>query len=143
MTSLHWITLPQNFSVDQRGWSFAPFKNLEIIQKAQVDWNSFHAVSLEPGIVRGNHYHPETTEWLFFCGGPVRLVWQEVGALTTQEALIENNYTLVIIPPGISHAVKNESPGITYLIAFRSPAVSGENPEVIRSVLISHATPVA
>jgi hypothetical protein len=79
MPSLQWIVLPQNFSTDQRGWSFAPFKDL---------------------------------------------------------ALIENNYTLVIIPPGISHAVKNESPGITYLIAFRSPAVSGENPEVIRSVLI-------
>jgi len=136
MPSLQWIALPQNFFTDHRGWSFAPFKNLEPIQKAQVDWDSFHAVSLEPGTVRGNHYHTETTEWLFFCGGPVRLVWRKAGSLTTREVLIENNYTLVIIPPGISHAVKNESPVTTYLIAFRSPVVSGENPEVIRSVLI-------
>jgi dTDP-4-dehydrorhamnose 3,5-epimerase-like enzyme len=136
MASIQCIALPQNFSTDHRGWSFAPFKNLELIQQAEVDWNSFHAVSLEPGIVRGNHFHPETTEWLFFCGGPVRLAWQEDGSLRPESILIENNHTLIIIPPGVSHAVKNESPLTIYLVAFRSPARSGPEPEVLRSILI-------
>jgi dTDP-4-dehydrorhamnose 3,5-epimerase-like enzyme len=136
MPSIQLITLPQNFSTDHRGWSFAPFKNLEWIQQAEVDWNSFHAVSLEPGIIRGNHVHQETTEWLFFCGGPVLLAWQDAGSLSPQSTVIENNHTLVIIPPGVSHAVKNESPGTIYLVAFRSPAIPGEKPEMMPSILI-------
>jgi dTDP-4-dehydrorhamnose 3,5-epimerase-like enzyme len=136
MPSIQLITLPQNYSTDHRGWSFAPFKNLKGIQQVEVDWNSFHAVSLEPGIVRGNHVHSETTEWLFFCGGPVLLAWQEAGSLSPQSLVIENNHTLVIIPPGVSHAIKNKSTVTTYLIAFRSPARSTGGTEVMPSILI-------
>jgi oxalate decarboxylase/phosphoglucose isomerase-like protein (cupin superfamily) len=137
MKAIKILSLPENFGTDHRGWSFAPFKNVELFDGAAVDWNSLHAVSLNPGTVRGNHLHPLTTEWLFFCGGPVRLSWQESPAETPRTLLIEDHHTLVMIPPGISHAIKNESAETVYLVAFRSTAPCAEGPEVTPAVILN------
>jgi oxalate decarboxylase/phosphoglucose isomerase-like protein (cupin superfamily) len=136
MNSIKILTLPENFGTDQRGWSFAPFKNLALFRSAAVDWNSLHAVSLNPGAIRGNHLHPLTTEWLFFCGGPVRLSWQESPGTDPLSIVINDHHTLVIIPPGVSHAIKNESAETVYLVAFRTAAPSAEGPEVLRAVIL-------
>jgi dTDP-4-dehydrorhamnose 3,5-epimerase-like enzyme len=136
MQTLKIVSLPENFNHEPRGWSFAPFKNSGLIPGIEIDWTTFHTVSMEPGTLRGNHFHPLVTEWLFFCGGPILLAWQDPDSETIQKTLIENNHTFLIIPPGVKHAVKNESPATMYLIAFRSPAPSSEEPEVLTSIII-------
>ncbi len=136
MHSIKIRNLSENFHLESRGWSFAPFTDPELIRQIDVDWTSFHTVSMEPGTIRGNHVHPHTTEWLLFCGGPLLLSWQDPDSETVQKIRIEDNHTYVIIPPGIKHAVKNLSDGILYLVAFRSPAPSSEDPEVLSSIII-------
>jgi dTDP-4-dehydrorhamnose 3,5-epimerase-like enzyme len=136
MPTLKIISLPENFNHQTRGWSFAPLKNPEGIPPVEIDWTTFHTVSMEPRTLRGNHFHPQVTEWLFFCGGPLLLAWQDSDSETIQKTVIENNHTFVIIPPGVKHAVKNESPAMMYLVAFRSPAPPSREPEVLPAILI-------
>lgn len=141
MHSLKLISLPENFRQEPRGFYFAPFKDLELIPQIEIDWTTFHLVSMKPGTVRGNHYHPQVTEWLFFCGGPILLAWQDPDSEVVQKSLIENNHTFAFIPPGVKHAVKNAGNQTFYLIAFRSPAQPSKEPEVLPATLISHGAP--
>ncbi len=115
---------------------FAPFKIPELIPQINIDWTTFHIVSMEPGTIRGNHFHPQVTEWLFFCGGPILLAWQDPDSETIQKNLIANNHSFAIIPPGVNHAVKNTGNQVVYLIAFRSPAELSQEPEVLPAILI-------
>jgi dTDP-4-dehydrorhamnose 3,5-epimerase-like enzyme len=136
MHSLKIISLPQYFRREPRGWSFTPFKDPDLTDKIDIDWTTFHTVSLEPGTIRGNHFHPQVTEWLFFCGGPILLVWQDPDSEAIKKNLFKNNESFVVIPPGVKHAVKNMGAQTLYLIAFRSPALSSQDPEVLPSLLI-------
>jgi dTDP-4-dehydrorhamnose 3,5-epimerase-like enzyme len=136
MPSIEIINLSENFRLEVRGWSFAPFTDPERIRQIDIDWTSFHTVSMEPGTIRGNHVHPHISEWLLFCGGPILLAWQDPDSDTIRHTLIENHHTLVLIPPGIRHAIKNLGDGILYLVAFRSPARNLTDPEVLPSIII-------
>src|SRR4030042_4596010 len=133
MHSIKLMNLSENFCLEPRGWSFAPFSDLERIQPIDMDWPSFHTVSMEPGTIRGNHVHPNVPKWLLFCGGPILLVWQDPDSDTTRQTLVDNHHTFVIIPPGVKHAIKNIGEGILYLVAFRSPASSPSEPEALPS----------
>lgn len=135
MPSIKIISLSENYRSETRGWSFAPFTDPELIRQINIDWTAFHTVSMEPGTIRGNHVHPNVTEWLLFCGGPILLAWQDPDSDTIEKIRIEDNYTYAIIPPGIKHAIKNLGDDILYLVAFRSPAPS-EAPEVLPSKII-------
>lgn len=136
MPTIQIYALPENFHQEPRGWSFAPLKNPGLIGQIDIDWTTFHTVSMEPGTIRGNHYHPQVTEWLFFCGSPLLLAWQDHPDGKIQQTLVENNHTFMVIPPGVRHAVKNTGSGSLYLIAFRSPAQPSTDPEVISSILL-------
>lgn len=136
MPSLKIVSLPNSFHLDPRGWFFAPFKDPKMIPQIDIDWTTFHIVSMEPGAIRGNHFHPRVTEWLFLCGGPILLAWQDPDSDTIQKTLIENNHTFVIVPPGVKHALKNKSSGTLYLAAFRTPAPPSQEPEVLPAILI-------
>ena len=136
MPSIKIISLSVNFHQEPRGWSFAPFTDPELIRQIDVDWIAFHTVSMEPGTIRGNHFHPQVTEWLLFCGGPILLAWQDPDSDRTEKIRIEDNHTYVIIPPGIKHAIKNLGDDILYLVAFRSPTPSSGEPEVLPSIII-------
>lgn len=136
MSSIEIISLPQYFRREPRGWSFTPFKDPGLTDKVAIDWTTFHTVSMEPGTIRGNHFHPRVTEWLLFCGGPVLLAWQDPDSETVRKIRLKDNQTLVIIPPGIKHAIKNIGDQSLYLIAFRSPALSPQEPEVLPALLI-------
>jgi oxalate decarboxylase/phosphoglucose isomerase-like protein (cupin superfamily) len=136
MHSIKIISLPQYFRREPKGWSFTPFKDPDLTGKIDIDWTTFHTVSMEPGTIRGNHFHPQVTEWLLFCGGPVLLAWQDPDSEAIKKILFKNNETLVIIPPKVKHAVKNVGDQTLYLVAFRSPALSPQEPEVLPSLLI-------
>jgi len=136
MHSIKIFNLSENYHREPRGWSFAPFTDPEQIRRINIDWASFHTVSMEPGTIRGNHVHPHITEWLLFCGGPLLLAWQETNSDKIQKLRIEDNHTYAIIPPGIKHAIKNLSNDILYLVAFRSLSPSSGEPEVLSSILI-------
>jgi len=134
--SIEIIRLPRQFHREPRGWSFTPFLDPDRIREIAIDWTSFHTVAMEPGTVRGNHYHPKTREWLLFCGGTVLLVWQDPDTEEVRQARIEDHHTLVIIPPGVKHAIKNLSDGLLYLVAFRSPVSDSDREKALPAPLI-------
>jgi dTDP-4-dehydrorhamnose 3,5-epimerase-like enzyme len=137
MPSLQIISLPDQLILEARGWSFSPFKRGDLVERIHLDWSSLHLVEMDPGTVRGNHYHPRVTEWLFFYGKSFLLVWQDLDSEKREERLVDNHHTFVIIPPMIRHAVKNISDQPLYLLAFRSPSPQPEEQEVFSSPLIS------
>jgi oxalate decarboxylase/phosphoglucose isomerase-like protein (cupin superfamily) len=136
MNTLKIISLPEGFRQEPRGWSFAPFRESPLQNGLELDWSSFHLVSLEPGSIRGNHVHPRVTEWLLFSGAPLLLVWQDEGSDLVQQESITDHHTLVVIPPRVKHAVQNQSPGTIYLTAFRSRAPGSGAAETVAAPLL-------
>jgi UDP-2-acetamido-2,6-beta-L-arabino-hexul-4-ose reductase len=67
-----------------------------------------HIVSVEPGMIRGNHYHTHSNEvlivqhrddWLF--------AWTEDGKDVSSQQFSGQGATLFWLPAGLTHAVKN------------------------------------
>ncbi len=52
---------------DDRGWRIDPAAIADITGKSIGD---IHFVSLKPCMIRGNHYHTNTTEWTILCKCP-------------------------------------------------------------------------
>lgn len=96
---------------DNRGWL------IELFRKDMTDEYLFPEMSYisltYPGIVRGPHEHLEQTDYFCFLGSTFKLVlWdnrKESATYKTKMSLNmgENDYIIVIVPPGIVHAYKN------------------------------------
>jgi oxalate decarboxylase/phosphoglucose isomerase-like protein (cupin superfamily) len=101
---------------DDRGWGANPMAPMGMPFGALGD---LHVVSIKPGKVRGNHYHPESTEWVLIFGGEARLIWRDLDDKTAHETIVAGSETtLYRIPPKIEHAVINEDSHDIYLISF-------------------------
>ena len=77
-----------------------------------------HVVSLLPGAVRGNHRHPNATEWLLVLGAPVTVAWRQPDG-TEERVTAEGDEPLLLeLPPGTPHALRGEGPATTYLLSW-------------------------
>ena len=62
----------------------------------------------KPGQVRGNHYHPLTSEWFTVVLGRARLVMSDPETTERREILLSaDKPTTVYIPCGVGHAFVN------------------------------------
>ena len=118
-----------NVHPDRRGYVFEPIEKDSI----RVQRN-MHVVISEPGAIRGNHYHRSGTETIAVKG----------------EALVrirENNnlYDIkvpglkvyrFIIPPKVSHAVKNIGDQVNILVAFNTEEHDPQRPDLVHDILI-------
>jgi dTDP-4-dehydrorhamnose 3,5-epimerase len=96
---------------DNRGWL------IELFRKDMTDdylSPEMSYISLTyPGIVRGPHEHLEQTDYFCFLGSIFKLVlWDNRKESATYKNKMslnmgENDYIIVIVPPGIVHAYKN------------------------------------
>jgi oxalate decarboxylase/phosphoglucose isomerase-like protein (cupin superfamily) len=136
MNTLEIVSLPEGLRQEPRGWSFSPFQESPMNNGLELDWASFHLVSMEPGSIRGNHVHPRVTEWLLFLGAPFLLVWQDEGSELVEKRRVDDHHTLVVIPPRVKHAVQNLSAGPIYLTAFRSKAPDSSETETVAAPLV-------
>ncbi|MFZ5448070.1 MAG: cupin domain-containing protein [Thermodesulfobacteriota bacterium] len=116
MAAVQFIDLRSEIHSDDRGMSFFPWQGR--LQSPEDIFNSFHLVSIRPGHTRGNHLHPGHGEWLYPFHGDGVIIW-EAASGQTQERLVSGDSTLIYIPPGIAHAVRNPGPEILYLLAWR------------------------
>jgi dTDP-4-dehydrorhamnose 3,5-epimerase-like enzyme len=116
MVEVHFIDLHNEIHRDDRGMSFFPWQGR--LQDPGDLLKTFHLISIHPGHTRGNHLHPGHAEWLYPFHGDGVVLW-EVDPGQIRERLISGDSTLILIPPGIAHAVKNPGPEILYLLAWR------------------------
>jgi len=122
---IQFLDLGESLHQDERGFVFFPFQGLAETLPREALCNSLHLISIAPGQVRGQHQHPQKTEWLYVFHGTGRLFWRLPGQ-ERQERLLTNNRLLVIIAPGIPHALRNEGDGPLYLLAWRAGGEGGD-----------------
>jgi len=99
-----------------------------------------HLISLRPGAIRGNHYHPDATEWMLIWGGRARLLWRDAepaeGAASTREETVEDGEPVLFeIPPGVAHAILNIDDRVLYGLCVSDVV----RPEARRLVLAASA----
>jgi dTDP-4-dehydrorhamnose 3,5-epimerase-like enzyme len=104
---------------DDRGMSFTvPAEALEFLGKVL----DVHLASTKPGAVRGNHYHLRRREAIVVlpgCGWSLH--WDGGEASSAQSRQFNGTSAiLVTVPPGSSHAVRNDGESTLWLIAFSS-----------------------
>ena len=117
---------------DRRGWVVNPL----VEPFPDIPLGQAHIASLEPGAVRGNHYHPGSAEYVFVWGGNGEVVWQDGSGRTVTEEAVPTTPTVFEIPAGIVHAVVNTGDRTLYLIAYYLGVSENSWPETERSVLV-------
>jgi dTDP-4-dehydrorhamnose 3,5-epimerase-like enzyme len=99
---------------DERGWGISLSQSDE-----RCFFPNLHLVSLNPGKVRGNHYHPLGTEYIMAFGGQCRLVAVDEKTGEREERIVSKDERVLFkIPPTIIHAVFNEGDKEAYLLCY-------------------------
>jgi oxalate decarboxylase/phosphoglucose isomerase-like protein (cupin superfamily) len=127
MADVEFLDLSGEIREDSRGFSLFPWQDR--VQAPRDLLRTFHLISILPGQSRGHHAHPGYRECLLTFHGAGVFLWEPRPG-EAQERLLTGNRTLVRIPPGIPHALRNPGPEILYLLAWRERAETGpEEPE--------------
>jgi oxalate decarboxylase/phosphoglucose isomerase-like protein (cupin superfamily) len=129
MATVEFLDIADEIKEDARGVSFFPWPGPP--QEPGDLLRTFHLVSINPGHTRGNHLHPGFEEWLYLFHQPGVLIWEETtGEL--KERLVSGGRTLIRIPPGMAHALRNPGPEVLYLLAWRQAVGTGPiDPETV------------
>ena len=114
---------------DPRGMVFEPIEKDPI----SVQQNC-HVVISKPGIIRGNHYHLSGTETIAVAG-PALLRFKEGAEVYDIEVPSGQVYKFVI-PPKVSHAIKNTGEKDNILVAFNTAPHDPDKPDVITDTLM-------
>jgi len=119
---------------DNRGFAARPVDEKEL-KAGHV--SNIHIVSMKPGVVRGNHYHIKQKEKIWLIGGPCKVIARNRNTGETEEEIFDGNeQILLVIPPDISHAIKNISDGITYLFCYSNFSPTPDDKDVFRDELV-------
>ena len=114
---------------DSRGIVFEPIEKESIF-----DQQNCHIVISKPGIIRGNHYHLYGTETIA-VEGPALLRFKEEAEVYDFDVPSGQVY-IFVIPPKISHAIKNTGEKDSILVAFNTVPHDPDKPDVITDTLI-------
>lgn len=114
---------------DMRGFVFEP-----IAENYLNKQHNAHIVISHPEAVRGNHYHINGTETILVMG-PALVKIKEAGKIKDIN-VPERKAFRFIIPPMISHAIKNTGSQPNILAAFNTFAHDPANPDVVEDTLI-------
>jgi mannose-6-phosphate isomerase-like protein (cupin superfamily) len=123
---IHFLDLGDSLRQDERGFVYFPFQGLPDSNPIREMCANCHLISILPGQVRGQHQHPHKTEWLYVFHGQGRLFWR-LKDDRIQQRLLDDNRTLVIIPPGIPHTLRNDGSDPLYLLAWRAARQPGRD----------------
>lgn len=118
-----------NTHTDQRGIVFEPIEQDSISAQQNC-----HIVISKPGIVRGNHYHLYGTETIAVAG-PALLRFREGTDVYDFKVPSEQVHKFVI-PPKVSHAIKNIGEKDNILIVFNTVPHDPKKPDAIIDTLM-------
>jgi dTDP-4-dehydrorhamnose 3,5-epimerase-like enzyme len=114
---------------DVRGIVFEPIAESSLDKQYNA-----HIVISHPDAVRGNHYHIKGTETIIVMG-PALVRIKEAGKIRDINVPAQKAFRF-IIPPMISHAIKNTGRQLNILAAFNTLAHDPANPDVVEDILI-------
>ena len=114
---------------DLRGIVFEPIEKESICTQQNC-----HIVISKPGIIRGNHYHLYGTETIAVAG-PALFRFKEGTEVYDFEVYSEQVYKFVI-PPKVSHAIKNMGAKDNILVAFNTVPHDPQKPDVVTDTIM-------
>ena len=119
---------------DNRGFSATPVDENSLKKGKALN---LHVVSMNPGAVRGNHYHKKQSEIIWIIGGPCSVTSKNRESGEEEKITISpENDTLLTIPPEITHAIKNISDEVAYLLCYSNHSVSEDDNDVLRDEIV-------
>ncbi len=115
---------------DMRGYVFEP-----IAKEALAAQKNVHLVVSEPEAVRGNHYHRKGTETIAVRGAALVRIREDNSVYDIK--VPDGQAYRFIIPPGVSHAIKNTGEHPAILVAFNTEEHRPRQPDLVQDILIT------
>ena len=92
----------------------------------------------EPGAVKANHYHRQTTEWFYLLRGEADLVLEDPrDGRRMVVHLHEAKPQVVTVPPGIAHALVNRGDAPAHLLAYADRPYDPKDPDTVPYVVVA------
>ena len=108
--------IPVSLRQDERGFVCFP---LDDDLLAQGKYYNVHIPSMNPGTVRGNHFHPEIEEYIFIMGKEYRIVAEDQATKKREEIYVQEQLDSVLLfPANVAHAIRNEGKDVIYLVCY-------------------------
>lgn len=119
---------------DHRGWVS---NLLDFLPIQTENLKNVHIVSMEPGEVRGNHFHNRQTEALCVLSGKIRVkAVNRSNGQTLEEVAGDDPPVMYLVSPGISHAFRNEDSSVGYLVCFTDTDFNFNSPDANADTLL-------
>ena len=100
------------------------------------DIYNIHLVSLNPGAIRGNHFHPRQTEYIYVLGNQGKLVTVDIVTDKRSEKIVDGrNCSFVIVPQKVAHAIKNISTEKMYLLCYTDKPIIPQRDVIKKAIL--------
>ena len=118
---------------DERG---ALFEVLRFDEHEFINRNKgqFYCFSIEPGKVRGQHYHKEKSEWFVCVSGSCRLLMKQHNEIQI-ERLDSAFPKRIAIMPGVTHTLENDTASPTIMLSYSSKPFNSCNPDTFKDEL--------
>jgi len=102
-------------------------------------FREMHTGTIEPGAIRGNHYHTNRKELLIMIHSDTfQFAWQEAGQGIIQTKTFTGSGAAAIeISPGAIHAIKNTGQQTVTMIACSDGKFDPEYKDTIRETILS------
>lgn len=116
---------------DERGFVAKPFQGKQLNAIYNI-----HLVSLNPGAIRGNHFHPTQTEYICVLGNQAKLVMVDSRTDKRSEKIIDGKRCpLIMVPQKVAHAIENIGSESIYLLCYTNKPLIPER-DVIKKVIL-------
>lgn len=117
---------------DERGFIVTPVSD----EQLKSIYN-LHIVSLKPGRIRGNHYHEHQIEYICVLGGPSRLLAIDNKTDKKTDLILDGGKCpLIIMPPDVTHALKNIGKEAIYLLCYTNKPFSPNKRDTVKNIIL-------
>lgn len=116
---------------DERGFLVEFVKNNELGEDDK-SFGQIYVTTINPGHVRGNHYHDKKNEYYAITSGSVLLVVEDIATKERAERTVDASGGKVFrirVGPGFAHAIKNNSDEVITLTAYASKPYNPTDPD--------------
>jgi len=113
---------------DERGWLVEILRS-ETLKRGDR-FGQFLITTAYPGYIKGNHYHARKYEWYCVIRGEGRLFLQNNMTGEKEDVFLTGaEPSLVMIPPGITHAIENTGKDILSVLIYIDEPFNESDPD--------------
>lgn len=123
-----------NQKTDNRGRVFEVLRHEHV---PEGNFGQLYVFTGYTGSVKGNHYHTRKTEWFCVIAGEGELILYDWESQRRECISLTGEYpTVVMIPAGIPHAIRNLGDNEMITLAYITESYNSEDPDTYPFPLI-------